>query len=95
MPANDWQSQLVVMPLTLASKPPYYWALNLAILQASNDSREAPWYGPWNIVLKNMFQDFCPAKFYTATYPQFPLVKGIDAVDSEEDESDEEIADQA
>ena len=79
------------MPSLLASKSSYNWVLNLAVLQASNDSREAPWYGPWNIVLQKMFQDFCPAPFYSATYPQFPLVKDIDVIDSDEEESDEEL----
>jgi hypothetical protein len=84
--------------LTIASKPPSFWALNLTILQASSVPREAPWYGAWNIVLKEMFQEFCPRKFNTVTYPQFPLVKDIDTVDisaSEDEESDEERADQA
>ena len=80
---------------TLASMSPYDWLLKLAVLQASNDPREAPWYGPWNIVLEDMFQDFCPKKreFITATYPQFPLVKDIETVvsDSEEESSDEEM----
>ena len=80
---------------TLASMSPYDWLLKLAVLQASNDPREAPWYGPWNIVLKDMFQDFCPKKreFITATYPQSPLVKDIETVvsDSEEESSDEEM----
>ena len=69
--------------------------LTLAILHASNDPQEAPWYGPWNIVLEDMFRNFCPATFYTATYPQFPLVKDTDIVDSEEEESDNEMDDQA
>ena len=66
--------------------------LNLTILQARYDTREAPWYGAWNIVLRDMFRDFCPNSkgFFTVTYPQFSLVKNIDAVDS--DESDEEMA---
>ena len=51
--------------------------------------------GPLNIVLQDLFRDFCPAPFYTATYPQFPLVKDIDIVDSEEEESDKERDDQA
>jgi hypothetical protein len=82
--------------------PPNYFVLNLAILHAKQDpqGREAPWYGPWNIVLQDLFRGFCPAKenFYTATYPQFPLTKDIDVtvvIDSEEEESDEERAGQA
>ena len=80
-----------IMSVALASKPSRYWTLNLAIAQARNDPREAPWYGPWNIVLQDLFQDFCLSPFYTVTYPQFPLVKDIDVVDSEEEESDKEI----
>jgi len=78
------------MPITLASKPVNYWILNLAIAQARNDPREAPWYGPWNVVLQQLFQNFCPKGFATATYPQFPLVENIDTVDSDEEESHEE-----
>jgi hypothetical protein len=73
----------------LASKSPSYWALHLAIAEASKDSREAPWYGPWNIVLNDLFQDFGPSRFFTVTYPQFSLVKDFDAVNSDEEESDE------
>lgn len=78
------------MVLTLESLSPYDWALRLSILNASNDCREAPWYGAWNMVLvKGLFHDFCPKRFYTVTYPQFPLVKDIDTVsDSEEEGSD-------
>jgi hypothetical protein len=79
---------------TQAVLPPNnYLVLNLAILHASHDPREAPWYGPWNIVLQDLFRDFCRANssFFTATYPQFPLTKDIDlrvVVDSDEEESD-------
>lgn len=79
-----------------AATPPRnasYWVLNLAILHASNDTREAPWYGPWNIVLQDLFRDFCQWAnlIYTTTYPQFPLVKDIDVVvDSEGEDSDED-----
>jgi hypothetical protein len=77
------------MPVVLTSKPPGYWLLHLAIAAASNDSREAPWYGPWNIVLQDLFHAFGPQEFFTVTYLQFPLVKEIDTVDSDEEESDE------
>jgi hypothetical protein len=56
-----------------------------------DDPREAPWYGPWNIVLQDLFQDFCPPPFCTTTYPH---VEDIDVVDFEEEESDNEMDDQ-
>jgi hypothetical protein len=74
------------MPVVLTSKPPSYWALRLAIAEAREDLREAPWYGPWNIVLQDLFHNFAPWGFFTVTYPQFPLAKEIDP---DEDESDE------
>lgn len=84
------------MPLTLASKPESYWILYLAIAQARSDPREAPWYGPWDVVLQELFRDFCPGGFTTVTYPQFPLVQDIDTYNLEEEsDEDEELDDQA
>ena len=78
------------MSLSLTSKPKNYWPLYVAISRAKKDSREAPWYGPWNLVLQELFRDFGPMNFTTATYPQFPLVHNIDTYDSDEEKLDEE-----
>jgi hypothetical protein len=84
------------------SKTTLGWALHLAIAEALGDSREAPWYGAWNIVLKDiLFESFCLPPLLTVTYPQFPLSKNIDthnleddkisdADDSDDDESDDD-----
>jgi hypothetical protein len=77
------------MAVALASKPPSYWVLRYAVAEASNDSREAVWYGPWNIVLRDLFHVFGRPGIFTVTCPQFPLVKEIDTFDSDEEESDE------
>jgi hypothetical protein len=58
------------------------WALHLVIAGALGDSREAPWYGAWNIVLKDiLFESSCLLPLLTVTYPQFPLSKNIDTHD--------------
>lgn len=62
------------------------WELYLSILYATSDTREAPWYAPWNIALKDfLFRDFVPWPFFTITYPQFPLTATADTY-SEQDE---------
>jgi hypothetical protein len=85
-----------VMATTLCSKPAKYWKLYFAIREAADDPREAPWYGPWNTVLQDLFHDFCVAPLITLTFPQYPVVKNIDSVDardncdSSDDGSDED-----
>jgi hypothetical protein len=94
---------IMAPPLTARSKTEKYWTLYFPIQSAAEDPREAPWYGPWNIVLQDLFQGFCPVGFHTATYPQYPLVKDIDSVDqdgdlndsSDDGKTDEEEDDQA
>jgi hypothetical protein len=75
---------------TLASKPVRYWTIYFAIREAADDPREAPWYGPWNIVLQDLFHGFCVAPFITVTYPQYPVVKNIDSVDPRDDDDDDD-----
>ena len=54
------------------SKTTLEWILHLAIAEALGDSREGPWYGAWNIVLKDiLFKSFCIPPLLTVTYPQF------------------------
>ena len=77
------------MPVAFTSKPPSYWALHLAIAEASNDPLEAPWYGPWNLVLQDLCYAFNQPGAFTVTYPQFPLVKEIDTFDSDTEALDE------
>jgi hypothetical protein len=68
------------------SKTALEWVLHLAIAEALGDSREAPWYGAWNIVLKDIiFESFCLPPLLTVTCPQFPLSKNIDTHDLEDD----------
>lgn len=67
------------------SKTATEWALHLAIADALGDSREAPWYGAWNIVLKDiLFESFCLLPLLTVTCPQFPLSKNIDTYNPED-----------
>ena len=55
------------------------WHLYIAIKDADTDTREAPWYGPWDIALWNyIFALFCGPPYLTITYPQFPMSKYID-----------------
>ena len=71
----------------LKSQAPLDWALALSIAEASQDSREAPWYGPWNMILHYLFQGVPPDKgWFTVTYPQFPVDKYIDTAEEESDE---------
>ena len=50
------------------------WHLHIAITDAALDHREAPWYGPWNIILRDfIFLSFCQPPYMTITYPQFPV----------------------
>jgi hypothetical protein len=76
-------------PILLASRPLSYWRLHFAIIEAAADWREAPWYGPWNIAIHTLFQDFCPSPFVTITYPQYSVTKDIDSVIPEEDECED------
>jgi hypothetical protein len=62
------------------------WHLYIAIKDADADTREAPWYGPWDIVLRNyIFALFCGPPYLTITYPQFPVSKHIDTYYPEDD----------
>jgi hypothetical protein len=72
------------------------WHLHIAISQALSDSREAPWYGAWNIVMRDMIfnpRKFCREPFMTITYPQFPVSKGIDTDDAGDDDDEDEESD--
>jgi len=80
-------------PIRLDSRPSSYWRLYFAIIEAAADWREAPWYGPWNIAIHQLFQDFCPPPFVTVTYPQHPVTKDIDSVTPEDDESEDDNSD--
>ena len=72
------------------SMPSEEWHLQTTIVDASLDHREAPWYGPWNIVLRDfIFRSFCPRPFLTITYPQFPVSKHVDIDDADDDDDDE------
>lgn len=75
--------------ITLGSKPDTYWKLYIAIAEAAADYREAPWYGPWNIVLQATFKDFCVPPYFTITCPQFPVAKDIDTFDPKDNESED------
>lgn len=68
------------------------WHLHVAIADASLDHREAPWYGPRNIVLRDfIFRSFCPRPFLTITYPQFPVSKHVDIDDADDDDEEFEF----
>jgi hypothetical protein len=88
------------------SKTGSEWELHIAIARAMTDSREAPWYAAWNIVLKDfLFASFCPEPFFTITYPQFPVSNTADTYDlrdellpdldsdNEESDDDQELID--
>ncbi|KIM73157.1 hypothetical protein PILCRDRAFT_15471 [Piloderma croceum F 1598] len=73
------------VPFTFASLPEKDWNLLVAIADATEDSREAPWYGPWYLVLRDcIFDRFCKPPFLTITYSQYPVSKDIDTYDSED-----------
>ena len=81
-------------PLTLDSKSELGWQLHLSIADASGDKREAPWYGPWCIVLNNfLFRNFCPRGYLTVTYPQFPLTKDVDTYNPEDENIEDDDTD--
>src|SRR5258708_26505594 len=96
---------IVTMPpparIHKTSKTALEWVLHLAIAEALGDSREAPWYGAWNIVLKDIiFESFCLPPLLTVTCPQFPLSKNIatrdledDKIVDEDDSDDSEMSD--
>jgi hypothetical protein len=55
------------------------WRLHIAIAEAESDTREAPWYGVWDIFLQDfLFFSFCTPPHFTITYPQFPVSKHVD-----------------
>jgi hypothetical protein len=68
------------------------WQLHVAISHALSDGRESPWYGAWNMVLRDIiFRSFCRAPHMTITYPQYPVSKGVDTDDADiNDDEDEE-----
>lgn len=70
------------------------WRLHVAISHASSDSREAPWYGAWNLVLQDIiFRSFCQSPYLTITYPQYPVSKDIDTDDADDDNDEDEDED--
>lgn len=78
---------MATTPVVYSTGSAHDWLLKLAIVNASRESLEGPWYGPWNIVLADLFRGFCLSKHFTATYPQLPLAKDIpDTVDDEDSE---------
>jgi hypothetical protein len=85
-PPNQDPSDGIVAPNSTID-----WQLNIAIADAAGDLREAPWYGPWNIVLVEfMFRNFCPSPFVTITYPQFPVTHDADTFNPEDDSYDDD-----
>jgi hypothetical protein len=79
---------------TLQSKSPNQWNLHLSILNADNDTREAPWYAAWNLVLQEqIFANFCQPPYLTVTYPQFPVSRHIDTYHPADDIIDGEGGD--
>ncbi|KAF8055805.1 hypothetical protein FPV67DRAFT_1679418 [Lyophyllum atratum] len=84
----------IARSLTAPNFASYLMDRDLKLAAAANwDHREAPWYGIWGRVLDKMIfdQDFCTNLMgdrdlrTTVTYSQFPLVRGIDTVDMEDD----------
>jgi hypothetical protein len=71
------------------------WALQVAIADANADpsGREAPWYGPWNLVLQDfLFRGFGNFPYLTVTYPQYPVSNTVDIEDGSEFDFDEPVA---
>jgi hypothetical protein len=65
------------------------WRLHIAISQAQSDTREAPWYGPWDIILRDfLFSPFCKPPYFTITYPQFPVSKNVDTDNADDNDYD-------
>ncbi|KAF9459180.1 hypothetical protein BDZ94DRAFT_1325002 [Collybia nuda] len=65
--------------------------LAIAIEAAKTDTREAPWYGVWNIILtQKLFNNFCKKPCSTITYPQFPLTSDVDTCEEVEDDEESE-----
>jgi len=92
---------LTLLPMaqlfTLQSMSQNQWNLHLSILSADNDTREAPWYAAWNLVLQQIFANFCQPPYLTVTYPQFLVSRHIDTyhpsddiIDGEGDSGDED-----
>ena len=71
------------------SKTLYEWRLHIAIAEAESDTREAPWYGAWDIVLRDfLFLSFCTPPYLTITYPQFPVSKHVDTNNADDYDCD-------
>lgn len=65
------------------------WCLHISIAEAQSDTREAPWYGPWDIVLRDfLFSSFCKPPYFAITYPQFPVSKHIDTDNADDYDDD-------
>lgn len=78
--------------MAVAPKTSNEWHLHIAIADAGLDRREPPWYGPWNIVLRDfIFLSFCQPPYMTITYPQFPVSKYVDANDADDEDDEFEI----
>ncbi|KAF8231473.1 hypothetical protein L208DRAFT_1398803 [Tricholoma matsutake] len=76
---------------TFQSKSPYQWNFHLSILNADDDTREAPWYAAWDLVLRDqIFANFCQPPYFTVTYPQFPVSRHIDTYHLADDIIDDE-----
>jgi len=73
------------------SKSSIGWHLHISIADAQTDTREAPWYGPWNIVLRDcLFSSFCTPPSFTLTNPQFPVSTHVDTCDPDESDNDDD-----
>ncbi|KAI0061449.1 hypothetical protein BV25DRAFT_1916820 [Artomyces pyxidatus] len=60
--------------------------LKVSIDAIGNDTREAPWYGPWNIVLRDfLFLGTHTAHAISITHPQYPVDRRVDTIDPDAD----------
>ncbi|KAG6829005.1 hypothetical protein H0H92_005982 [Tricholoma furcatifolium] len=73
---------------------PHELKFEVAFKNASNSTREAPWYGVYNWILSQViFPHLCDDPLNTLTtitYPQYPLTQDIDTDMRDEDDNDED-----
>jgi hypothetical protein len=85
-------------PVCTMSEADIDYDFSFSIDVAMSDTREAPWYGVWNIILpQKLFKHFCKRPLSTDTFPQFPLPHDVDVYeddiqeDADPDDPDSDI----
>ncbi|KAI0063510.1 hypothetical protein BV25DRAFT_1824048 [Artomyces pyxidatus] len=89
------QGPAIVGPDPEQQPLPMNLELNTVLSTLRNETREAPWYGPWTIVLKEkIFKGMYTGHALSSTYPQYSLVRTFDVYRPEDDDASDTDSDE-